>query len=521
MAELNEMLSAPKADESSEPRLDGPGPSQMMEDELAMPRMVGIASVMALIIGFVAVGFGLQDRSFAIGPGLGLLFMIAGLTGLVVHAFMEEDATLRLAFFGAGVLGALAGTGVLFLSDWSVAGRALGAIIAFVALPLLLSVARGSSAQQPVLGFVPRGLLIAGIALLTIGLAWLFRLSERGEFENIGLPLVLSALGGAYFLGVLGFLGWESELGNRSGWLATLGGLAIALLALLRSLAHEAGWWPALGSAYFVPGGYLIVLVSLLLAGASYATVSDRPTLVVARRELEAFFYSPIAYFVLISFALATWFSYQNFLGNLAEGRVLEPILNYYVIELFLIICLLFSVPLITMRLLSEEMRAGTLEVLLTAPVDETAVVLGKFLAAFVMFMSLWLPFALYLLSLPVAAQPGFDFRPLLSFAVVLSATGAGFVAMGLLFSAVSSNQLVAGALTLVGMIGLLVPYILQFRLMETSGWGTVLNHISFLSGWESALEGKLIPRQLVFSLSLTVFCLFCAGKALESRKWK
>jgi hypothetical protein len=79
----------------------------------------------------------------------------------------------------------------------------------------------------------------------------------------------------------------------------------------------------------------------------------------------------------------------------------------------------------------------------------------------------------------------------------------------------------VAGALTLVGMIGLLVPYILQFRLMETSGWGTVLNHISFLSGWESALEGKLIPRQLVFSLSLTVFCLFCAGKALESRKWK
>jgi hypothetical protein len=71
MAELNEMLSAPKADESSEPRLDGPGPSQMMEDELAMPRMVGIASVMALIIGFVAVGFGLQDRSFAIGPGLG------------------------------------------------------------------------------------------------------------------------------------------------------------------------------------------------------------------------------------------------------------------------------------------------------------------------------------------------------------------------------------------------------------------------------------------------------------------
>lgn len=506
---------------AGQPSPEGPGPSQVMEDELAAPRMVGIAGLMAVIIGFVAVGFGLQDRPFAIGPGIGLLCLFAGLTGLVVHAFMEEEPTLRLTYFGGGVMGALVGTGVLFLGDWTVAARGLGLVVALAALPLLLCVARGDAQEHAVLGWVPRGLMFAGAMLLVAALGWQFRLSERGDFESIGLPLVLSVLGAAYFLGVLGFLGWESELAYRAGWLATLGGLVVTLLAFTRSLLHETGAWPAQGTAYFVPGGYLISLVSMLVSAAAYSTVSERPTLVVARRELQGFFYSPIAYFVLISFALATWFSYQNFLGNLAEGRVLEPILNYYVIELFLILCLLFSVPLITMRLLSEEKRAGTLEVLLTAPVDEASIVLGKFLAAFVMFLSLWLPFMLYLLALPVGAQPGFDFRPLLSFGVALAASGAGFVAMGLLFSAVSGNQLVAGALTLVGMIGLLVPYILQFRMMETSGWGTVLGHISFLTGWESALEGKLIPRQWVFSVSLTVFCLFCSVKVLESRKWK
>lgn len=506
---------------AGQPPAGEPGPSQEVEDELAAPRMVGIAGLMAVIIGFVAVGFGLQDRPFAIGPGIGLLCLLAGLTGLLVHAFMEEEPTLRLAYFGGGLAAALAGTGVLFLGDWSFAARSLGLVAALVALPLLLSVARGDASVHAILGWVPKGLLAAGAALLAAGLAWQFVVSERGDFEAIGLPLVLSALGAAYFLGVVGFLGWESELAHRAGWVATLGGLVVTVLAMLRAFLHESGVWPAGGTAYFVPGGYLITLVSLLVSAAAYATVSDRPTLVVARRELQGFFFSPIAYFVLVSFALATWFSYQNFLGNLAEGRVLEPILNYYVIELFLILCLLFSVPLITMRLLSEEKRAGTLEVLLTAPVDEVSIVLGKFIAAFVMFLSLWLPFMLYLLALPVGGQPGFDFRPLLSFGVALAASGAGFVAMGLLFSALSSNQLIAGALTLVGMIGLLVPYILQFRMMETSGWGTVLGHISFLTGWESALEGKLIPRQWVFSASLAVFCLFCSVKVLEARKWK
>ena len=191
-------------------------------------------------------------------------------------------------------------------------------------------------------------------------------------------------------------------------------------------------------------------------------------------------------------------------------------------IELFIVLCVLFGVPLLTMRLLSEEKRSGTLEVLLTAPVDELSIVLGKFFAALVTYLIIWLPFGLYLLALPITNQPGFDYRPLMSYALALVVSGAGFIALGLALSSLSSNQLISGALTLTAMILLLSPYILQFRQgIEGTAWSTVLQHVSFLNLWESSLEGKLVPRQLVFHISLAVLSLFVATKVLEARRWQ
>ena len=159
---------------------------------------------------------------------------------------------------------------------------------------------------------------------------------------------------------------------------------------------------------------------------------------------------------------------------------------------------------------------------LLTAPVDELSVVLGKFLAALATYMIIWLPFALYLLALPLSNQPAFDYRPLLSYSVALLVSGAGFIALGLALSSLFSNQLISGALTLTAMIMLLSPYILQFRQgIEGTAWGTMLQHVSFLNLWESSLEGKLVPRQLVFHLSLMVLSLFVSTKVLEARRWQ
>src|SRR3954447_7362783 len=112
-----------------------------------------------------------------------------------------------------------------------------------------------------------------------------------------------------------------------------------------------------------------------------------------------------------------------------------EPIVAQYVFELIPVIVQIFVVPAITMRLLAEEQRTGTLEVLLTAPVNESTVVLSKFLAAWFFYLLLWLPWWLYLIALRYFGGEEFDYRPILSFTVALVATGANFMAMGLFFS--------------------------------------------------------------------------------------
>ena len=93
---------------------------------------------------------------------------------------------------------------------------------------------------------------------------------------------------------------------------------------------------------------------------------------------------------------------------------------------------------------------------------------------------------------------------------------------MGLFFSSLSSNQIIGAALTLAFMIAMLLPYIIRFQpAIANSPWSTVLQHISFLDVWANNLSGKLVPRQLVFPISLAVLALFGTVKVLEARKWK
>jgi ABC-type Na+ efflux pump permease subunit len=176
------------------------------------------------------------------------------------------------------------------------------------------------------------------------------------------------------------------------------------------------------------------------------------------------------------------------------------------------------------MRSLSEEQRTGTLEVLLTAPVDELPVVLSKFLATLIFFLLLWLPWMGFLVALRIEGHEDFDFRPLISFAVALTCTGAGFLSMGLFFSSLTRNQITSAVLTFAGMIALLWIYFKVEDLQEKSPgsvWIQVLTHVSFINLWFDSLDGKLMPQYLLFHISATVFWLFLTLKVLEARKWR
>src|SRR5205823_1040340 len=134
-----------------------------------------------------------------------------------------------------------------------------------------------------------------------------------------------------------------------------------------------------------------------MYAGVAIGLSSDNRLAVLTRRELASFFYSPIAYIVFFAFVICAWFGFTQYVSFLfppaspfdpGGGRMVpEPIVSFYILNWWPLISGIFlGVPLLTMRLMSEEQRTGTLEVLFTAPVTESMVVLSKFFAAFIFF---------------------------------------------------------------------------------------------------------------------------------------
>jgi ABC-type Na+ efflux pump permease subunit len=190
-------------------------------------------------------------------------------------------------------------------------------------------------------------------------------------------------------------------------------------------------------------------------------------------------------------------------------------ILNFFVYAV--------QIPMLTMRLLAEEKRTGSLEVLLTAPVNESTVVVGKFIGTLLFFLLCWLPLGLFLIALRTVADQPFDYRPMLGFYVGLAAQGGMFIAMGIFFSSVTKNQIVAAFMTFVVLESLLFITLLRedpliMSLPDAFRNGVV--RLSFYHMWVESLSGQLPMRDVILSISLAVFGLYLSVKILEIRKW-
>ena len=281
--------------------------------------------------------------------------------------------------------------------------------------------------------------------------------------------------------------------------------------------------WPE--STFLVPSGIILMTLSLTYFVIALGVCVDWPFILLARRELAAYFYSPLAYLVLIGQLILTWYMFGSFVLTLADasesgrGGVFEPIIPYYIFSLIPVIVQLFFVPALTMRLLSEERRSGTLEVLMTAPVNEVSVVLGKFFAAWIFFMMLWIPSGIFLISLRYVGGEEFDYRPMLSFFFAMGAISAGLVSMGLFMSSLTSNQIVAAVFTFVGVMVHLVCYIVKQEAFVAS-LTEVLTLVNYLDFMLDSLQGIIAPRFFVYHLSVAVAFLFATMKVLEWRKW-
>ena len=273
---------------------------------------------------------------------------------------------------------------------------------------------------------------------------------------------------------------------------------------------------------YLIPYGLILGTLGLVYLVVSAAVLTDNQFIVLTRRELASYFYSPIAYLVLFGMVSVLGVGYLWFLLNyILPGRPLpEPIVQLYpsflIVSAFLIVLI---VPALTMRLFAEEERTGTLEVLLTAPVGDGTVVMSKFTACWLFFMTCWLPGGLYLIALRVEGGTPFDYRPVLTYYLALGSCAAAFTAIGMFFSSLTKNQIVSAVLT-GSVIFLIVLTVLSQLEGIPNGLRVVMSKFDVLQLWGQALAGQLAVQTVVFQLSVAAFFLFLTTKVLEVRKW-
>ncbi|MFO0797893.1 MAG: ABC transporter permease [Gemmataceae bacterium] len=326
------------------------------------------------------------------------------------------------------------------------------------------------------------------------------------------------------FLGVA-YLGYRAK--SLPGWLRGViaaAGLAAAGVFVMASV--KANLLTTSPAPYLVPTGVILMGLGLLYLAVALAICSDNPFVTLTRRELAAFFLSPVGFLVLAGMAAIEWVGYAFFVEQVQSasrrGGLDEPIVSQLFVALIPVIGLLLEVPAITMRLIAEEKKTGSLEVLLTAPVNEWPVVASKFLAAWLFFMLTWVPMGLYLIALRAEGGVPFDYRPLLSFYIALGAQGLAFVGLGLFFSTLTRNQIIAAVLTFAVMILFLATYLVKFSALPFLPplLQTLLGKLSFIHMWQESLGGRLPLRDVLVFASVGVFSLFLSVKVLEARKW-
>jgi ABC-2 type transport system permease protein len=229
---------------------------------------------------------------------------------------------------------------------------------------------------------------------------------------------------------------------------------------------------------------------------------------------LSSYFFSPIAYVALMLFLFVSGiFFYSDFQPGQPAG--MRNIFGY------MVWLLVFIVPVLSMGLLAQEWASGTIETLMTAPLGETDVVVGKFLGALGFFVVLLVPTLLYVVLLKLYSTV--DWRPIASGYLGIVLVGSLFVSIGLFCSSLTRSQVVAAASSVVILFVItIVPYLVQregastlsARLRGLTDLGVYPQYVDFA-------RGVIDTGHVVFFLVLTVVFLFLTTKVLESRRWK
>lgn len=240
------------------------------------------------------------------------------------------------------------------------------------------------------------------------------------------------------------------------------------------------------------------------------------PMWTIAKRELRSYFDSAIAY-VVISISLlalgALFFAYRGGFWQV-DRATMQDMFNYLPWGLLTLV-----IPVITMRLLAEEKRSGTLEMLITLPVRDSDVILGKYLGALALVLLIVVSTLMYPVMMFKVWKLGvLDWGPVLAGYLGLLLLSAAAVALGLLVSAIAESQMISLFVTFVLLVGLY--FVGDLASMVTGSASNVIDFISFKSRSQDFGRGLVSTRDVVFFVSVTALALAVSFRALERRKW-
>jgi ABC-2 type transport system permease protein len=241
----------------------------------------------------------------------------------------------------------------------------------------------------------------------------------------------------------------------------------------------------------------------------------------IFKRELFSLFVTPTAWILMAVFLLIQGFHFYGMVLHFAQNVELTvdqgPVQAFFGDSILFYLPLILLCPGMTMRLFAEERRTGTIESLLTAPVTATSIVLGKFGAAFVTYLAMWMPTVLYIVILRRAGEVDWNVVGTSYLGVAL--IGAGYLAIGTLMSAMTDNQLVAIVLSALVILGLFMIGIGEFIFDA----GPLHDFCAYVSVWGQMSElskGIVDVRRLVLDATLIALPLFTTVRAVEAWRW-
>ena len=238
--------------------------------------------------------------------------------------------------------------------------------------------------------------------------------------------------------------------------------------------------------------------------------------LAMIRRELGVYFVTPKAYIILTAnLAIAG----SVFYSTMANSAAMMLPVDFSQTLAFIAYTVVLTSPLVTMRLIAEEKSQGTLEIILTAPVSDTAFVLAKFAAAMVLLAFLQLLTLGYLII--ISRYGLIDYGAVACGYCGVFLVGAVMYSMGLFVSALCGSQVTAGVITFAIALLLVMAQMLGGGLAEGSFWREVTSYIDIPNNFGDFLRGVVDRTRLVYLTGVTVFFLFVTTRVVESRRWR